>query len=92
MRISVDETDSGYVNPELRPYIHIFLDGQVQNHVLTADEGLGRLVRYKQDGVGNMILVGGALVEEILTGVVRVVSVGPQEFKPVAPTSRSGGM
>ena len=58
MRISVDKNDPGYTSPSILSYtsFKIYLDGQEQRKVITADEGKEYILKYKTDDKGNHIL------------------------------------
>jgi hypothetical protein len=72
MRISADENDPGYEAYAMNPHVMVFLDGNPQRAVVTADEEQGVLIRYRLDDRGNLVVEGDRLALEVKTGHVEV--------------------
>lgn len=70
MRISADTNDSGYTHDCMHD-VEIYLDGVMQNNVVTADEDQGFILRASEDK-GGLIVKDGYFVEETLTGRVEI--------------------
>lgn len=58
MRFSVRDNDPGYLPYHLQvvganKHLTVYLDGEVQSLVITADDETGEVVRYVRDAQGN---------------------------------------
>lgn len=91
MRISVDTDDPGYIN-YLNLYargegIEIFLDGERMDGVVTADDEIGVIVRYKRDGEGHYQVdeFRGEAVKEDVFGDVKIVTLHPPLSAQASP-------
>lgn len=73
MRISARKGDPGYPGGSLAGVL-VMLDGKRVNTVITADEEAGTVLRFKRDDGGSIVILdGGVIEEETLTGKVDVV-------------------
>jgi hypothetical protein len=78
MRISSNPNDDiGYKQycqmlTDLGTTIEIYLDGVRQDHVVTADEELGMIIRYVQDSGNFVLLSSGEVDTETLSGKVEI--------------------
>lgn len=60
----------GHLTAGKVPPCYIHLDGLPKSHVVEAHTEEGWIVRYQQDCEGNLLVVGGELVTERLSGAV----------------------
>lgn len=79
MRYSADPDDPGFANFEFAlkrgEYVHVTLDGVDQDHVRTADDDEGFIVRLVLDADGNFQidpLLRDRVWAETVHGVVRI--------------------
>lgn len=70
MRTSADPNDSGYTHDCMHG-VEIYLDGIMQNNVVTADEEQGFIIRTPEYE-GELIAIDGYFAEETLTGRVKI--------------------
>lgn len=82
MRVSVDTFDPGYCGQI--PGLQIFLNGIKQNGVVTADDSLGVIVRYKRDSQGKYELdkIACEVLKETLWGEVKFIQPESQTGLP----------
>jgi len=71
VRISIREDDPGY-NLEKSVRATVFLDGVRLDQCFTADEELGIAACFKTDANGNLIILGDAFDEIVLSGDVKI--------------------
>lgn len=73
MRISSDENDLGYLNYDPKTKYEIFLNGDKQDNVITADEENGYLLLYTLDLKGKYLNKGdGTAATHKLSGKVEI--------------------
>lgn len=76
MRISVLDTDAGYIPIDDTQLYEIFLNEVRQQGVLTADEDQGFVFRYQTDANGDLVVERNEALTETVTGNVRIVKTG----------------
>ena len=69
MRVSTQKDDIGYVTAR---DFYIYLDGKLIEDVVTADEGLGYILRYKHNDDGEIYTDEGEIATEELYGKVEI--------------------
>lgn len=77
MRLSYDEDDPGYVDPNsaggrLINGTRVYLDGEEVQHVLTADDVEGYVESLMMDDSGSLVLRHGAALVQKRKGQVRI--------------------
>lgn len=72
MRVSMDESDRGYTGR--LPGVRVYLDGQEQRGVITADDEEGLVVRLQRNRLGHFVLdeARQEAAREEIRGVVRI--------------------
>lgn len=79
LRVSVDKGDPGYRNYCVAngdgKIIKVYLDGVEQKHCRMADESLGVVRRIVTTPSGKLAHANGEVLEEEVSGVVRVITV-----------------
>lgn len=77
MRLSADESDSGYSKwwslGHRRHYVDVFLDGDLIQGVVTADDVEGLAVVYAHDHDGRVVPIDGKPLKRTLRGKVKIV-------------------
>ena len=71
MRVSVNSGDAGYKHDWHR--YEAYLNDELCNHCVTADEELGIVEVYKKNEHGDFIINKDSLVTETLTGKVKII-------------------
>jgi hypothetical protein len=77
VRVSIDKTDSGFgawVNMCHSGVVGVLFNGRQVHDVITADEELGYLLKFKLDEVGQPIAHGDQWLTEELTGTVKITN------------------
>ena len=71
MRISVDKHDPGY-NPTVFGS-EVFLNGEILNNCITADDEKGIAIVYETDNAGNHVLEDYSIKTKELCGKISIV-------------------
>ena len=71
MRVSVNQDDAGYKHDWHR--YEAYLNDELCNHCVTADEELGTVEVLKKDEAGNFMIKDDCTVTETLTGKVKII-------------------
>lgn len=71
MRVSVYKSDAGYIEDWMN-YV-VYLNDELCNHCVTADEELGIAIVLKKDEAGNFVIKGDYIDDEIISGKVNIV-------------------
>ena len=74
MRLSADRDDPGFVNGRIASRAKVFVDGEEQRWVITADEERRVVVQYVLDGSGRMVIdrQANAPLVQVTHGDVRI--------------------
>jgi hypothetical protein len=74
MRISVDESDTGFLPFDQRRSAQVFLNGSAIRECVTADEEAGEAICLKTDANGRLVIdhVADKVARETRRGTVRV--------------------
>ena len=85
MRLSVDKSDRGYRPDASSGRWRVLFNRAEVSLMVTADEELGRLVRYRTDDAGRLVLdpATGEPIRDTYLGDVRIIDTEP-------PRRRSG--
>jgi hypothetical protein len=75
MRISADPNDPGHEAYAINPRVMVFLDGDPQRGVVTADDEQGVLIRYRLDDRGMPVVEEDRFALEVKVGRVEVRAV-----------------
>ena len=95
MRLSVDKDDPGYRPDAGGGRWRVLFNGKDAGHfghiVITADEELGRLVRYRTDDNGRMVVYPATRlpIRDNYLGDVRIIDTQPPRAHSSGPWYRS---